>query len=219
VPSWRWMTISGTPSRAIFDGMGVAELVRGKAPTHPGLAGDAAQLRAGGARRPRAPVRRAVDDAEQRADRQLDPGPEPRFKLFPGPVVHADLAARTALAAPHQQRSAPRVQVGPGERERLVDAQPGALQHDDQAAQPATVGRVAGVPQDGQSPRSWVDRPDSASPCCAATARRGTSVGWRVSDGGRRHRAIARTWALLRARIPHEPAHSCGAGRPPPRPP
>jgi hypothetical protein len=38
-----------------------------------------------------------------------------------GPVVHADLAAPAALAAPHQQRTAARVEVGLGQRERLVD--------------------------------------------------------------------------------------------------
>ena len=67
--------------------------------------------------------------------RALEPGRE----LLPGPVVHADLAAAAALAAPDQQRAAARIEVGLGERERLVDAQPGAPQHHDQAAQPAAV--------------------------------------------------------------------------------
>src|SRR5918995_2160059 len=83
-----------------LDGMRVAELVRRKAPTHPGLAGDAAQFRAGGAGRPRPSTCRTVDDAEQRSDRQLDPGLEPWFELLPGPVVHPHLAAAAALAAP-----------------------------------------------------------------------------------------------------------------------
>jgi hypothetical protein len=112
--------------------MGVAELMRREASPHTGLAGHATQLRAGGGGRPGASARGAVDDAEQRTDRQLDPGLQPRFELFPGPVVHADLAASAALAAPHQQRPAARVQVGLRERERFADAQPGAPQHDDQ---------------------------------------------------------------------------------------
>src|SRR4051812_18503625 len=54
---------------------------------------------------------------------------EPRLQLLPGPVVHADLAAATALAAAHEQRAAPRVEIGRAERERLVNAQAGAPQH------------------------------------------------------------------------------------------
>jgi len=95
----------------------------------------------GGGGRPRPSARGAVDDAEQGADRQLDPGLKPRLELLPGPVVDADLAAAAAaLAAAHQQRSASR-----GERERLVNVQAGAPQHDDQAAQPAAVDAVASV--------------------------------------------------------------------------
>jgi hypothetical protein len=122
-----------------LDGMRVAELVRRKAPTHAGLAGDAAQLGAGGAGGPRPTACRTGDDAEQRSDRQLDPGLEPWFELLPSPVVHPDLAATATLAAPHQQRSAARIEVGLGERERLTDAQAGAPQYDDQAAHAAAM--------------------------------------------------------------------------------
>src|SRR5215208_6052293 len=125
-----------------LDGMRVAELVRRKAPTHPGLAGDASQLRAGGAGCPRPSACRAVDDAKQRSDRQLDPRLEPWLELLPRPVVHPHLAAPAALAAPHQQRTAPRIEVGLGERERLTDPQASAPQHNDQPAQPATVDAV-----------------------------------------------------------------------------
>ena len=48
------------------------------------------------------------------------------------------------LAAPRQKRPAARIQVSLGERERLVDPQAGSPQHDDQAAQPATVHAVSG---------------------------------------------------------------------------
>jgi hypothetical protein len=60
----------------------------------------------------------------------------------------SDLAAAAALAAPHQQRSAAGVQVGLGERERLVDSEPGAPQHDEQAAQPPAMHAVAGAAHD-----------------------------------------------------------------------
>jgi hypothetical protein len=64
------MTISGTPSRDL-DGVGVAQLVWRKASPHAGRASYAAQLRARGGGRPRASARGAVDDAEQRSDREL----------------------------------------------------------------------------------------------------------------------------------------------------
>src|SRR5688572_676543 len=128
-----------------LDGVRVPELVRREAAAHAGLARDAAQLRAGRGGRPGAPARRAVDDAEHRSDWQLDARLQPRYEPLPGPVVHADLTAAAALAAPHQQRAATRVQVGLGERERLADAQAGSPQHDDQAAHPAAVHAVAGV--------------------------------------------------------------------------
>jgi hypothetical protein len=88
----------------------------------------------------------------------LDARLQPRRELFPGPVVHADLAAAAALAAAHKQRSAARVEVGLGERERLVDAQPGAPEHDDQPAQPPAVHAVAGAAHDCDDllDRRWV---------------------------------------------------------------
>src|SRR5919106_3113289 len=127
-----------------LDGVRVAQLVRREASSYAGLAGDAAQLGAGGGGRPGPPARGAVDDAEQRPDRQLEARLEPGRELLPGPVVHADLAAAAALAAAHRQRPAARVQVGFGERERLADAQAGAPEHDDQPAQSAAVSAVPG---------------------------------------------------------------------------
>jgi hypothetical protein len=61
------------------------------------------------------------------------------------PLVHPDLAASTALAAAYQDRAAPRVEVVLGERERFVDAQTGAPEHDDHRAQPEPVTIVGGV--------------------------------------------------------------------------
>jgi len=50
---------------------------------------------------------------------------------------------RPALPRRTQQRAATRIQVGLGERERLVDAQPGPPEHDDEAAQAPPVDAVA----------------------------------------------------------------------------
>ena len=67
------------------------------------------------------------------------------MELLPRPVVHPHLAAPAALTAPHQQRPAPRIEVGLGERERLADPQASAPEHDDQPAQPVAVDTVTGV--------------------------------------------------------------------------
>jgi hypothetical protein len=132
------MMISGHARTGHLDGVGVAELVRGEAPLRARVTGDAAQLGAGGGGRARASARGAVDDAEQRPDRQPAAGREPWFELPAGPLGDADLAASAALAAPHQQRPAAPVRVGLGERRRLADARAGAPRHDDQAARSAT---------------------------------------------------------------------------------
>src|SRR5215216_1300285 len=138
--------------------MGVPELVRREASPHSCLAGDASELRAGGGGGPRPSARGAGDDAEQWSDRELDARLEPGRELLPGPVIHADLAAAAALAAPYQQRPAARILVGLGERERLVDPQAGAPEHDDQAAQAAAVDAVAGAAHHGDDllDRRWV---------------------------------------------------------------
>src|SRR4051794_25050255 len=100
-PSWRWITLSGTPSRASLDAMGVAQLVRRKAAPDTRLGGEPAEFNARVGARPRPPAGRAVDHAEQRADRELEASGEPRAQLLPAPGVHADLAAATALAVAH----------------------------------------------------------------------------------------------------------------------
>ena len=76
-----------------LNGVRVAQLVRRKASPYAGLAGDAAQLGAGGGGRPGPCARGAVDDAEQRPNRKLNAHVEPGRELFPGPLFHADLAA------------------------------------------------------------------------------------------------------------------------------
>ena len=61
------------------------------------------------------------------------------------PGVHADLAAAAALAVAHEQRPAPGVEVAFAERERFLDAQPAAPEHDDQGAQASAVAVGAGL--------------------------------------------------------------------------
>lgn len=77
---------------------------------------------------------RPGDDAEQRSHGKLGAGVEPRLQLLPGPLVHPDLTTTATLAAPHQQRPATAIEVALVEQQGLVDAQPGAPQHDDQSA-------------------------------------------------------------------------------------
>jgi hypothetical protein len=62
--------------------------------------------------------------------------------------VHSELAP-SALAAPHQQRAAALIEIGLYERERLLDAEPGAPQDHDQAVKPAAVGKITRRPHDG----------------------------------------------------------------------
>src|SRR3954447_2971110 len=100
-------------------------------------------------RSPRPSAGGAVDDAEQRPDRELEAGSEPRAQLLPAAGVHADLARATALAVAYEQRAAPRVEVALAERQRLGDAQAAAPEHDHQSAEPVAVGVVAGLAHHG----------------------------------------------------------------------
>src|SRR4051794_28290120 len=108
------MTIRGTPARAISTAWPWRSWWREASP-HTDPARHAPQLRARRGGRPRPSARRSADHAEQRSDGQRDARLEPRRELLPGPVVHADLAAATALAAADEQRSAAGVEVGLGE--------------------------------------------------------------------------------------------------------
>ena len=71
-------------------------------------------------------ARRSVDDAEQRSDGEFEATLEPGLQFLPPPIVHADLASASALAAADEQRATSVVEVGLGEGERLLDAQTGS---------------------------------------------------------------------------------------------
>ena len=81
-----------------LDRVGVPELVRCEPPPHSGLGRESAKLTAGGGRRPAAAAGRAGEDAEQRADGQLDAVLGPATDLLPCPVVHPDDPALPAFA-------------------------------------------------------------------------------------------------------------------------
>ena len=148
-PSWRWITISGTPFASHLDGVRVPQLVRREAPPDTGRDRRPAQVAAGGGAGPLTPTRRAGENAEERSDGKFDSRLEPGLQLGPAPRVHPDLAAPSALAATDQHGAAALIEIGLSERERLVDAQPGAPENHDQAAQPAAVIAVTGRAHDG----------------------------------------------------------------------
>jgi hypothetical protein len=129
--------------------VGVAQLMRREPPAHARLGGEPRQFGPHPGARPEAAAGRAVDDAEQRSGRQLDARGEPGLQLLPAPGVHADLAPTAALAAAHEQRTSPRVEVALAQRERLLDAQPAAPEHDDQRPKAGAVAIVGGLAHHG----------------------------------------------------------------------
>jgi hypothetical protein len=98
-----------------LDGVGVAKLMRGKAPSDAGSNGELAQLCADRRRRPRSSACRSVDDAEECANRHLGSVLEPGPKLLPAPVVHPDLTSLAALAGADQDRATAGIKVALGE--------------------------------------------------------------------------------------------------------
>jgi hypothetical protein len=130
-----------------FDGVDVPEPMWREAPPH--------SCRAAGAlgtcrsRRPVPAARRAVDDAQQRTDRQRAPHVKPGFELLPSPCVHADLATTPALAAADQHCAAAWIELALGQSQSLPDAQPGSPHDHDQSAKAAAVRRVAASAHDG----------------------------------------------------------------------
>jgi hypothetical protein len=181
-----------------LDGVRVAQPVRREPSSHAGLAGDAAQLGAGGGGRPRAPARGAVDDAEQRPDRQLEPGLEPGLKLFPWPPLPRRTSSdpRRASRSASARASAPQIRPATAPRSGRAAAgrgrhrQRGASRHDLLDRR-----RIRGIAH----PLLRAGRPAWNSGSVAAS---------RASDGGRRHRAAARTVAgrvrfASRQAVPH----------------
>jgi hypothetical protein len=136
------MTLSATPSRASSTAWAWPQLMRRKTPPQTGLDGKTTKLDPDPGARPGPATSGAVDDAEQRPDRQLGPVAEPGRQLLPAPGVHADLAPTATLALAHEQRPPPCIEVALAQRERLLDAEPGAPEHDDQRPQASAVAIV-----------------------------------------------------------------------------
>jgi hypothetical protein len=95
-----------------LEGVGVAQLLRGKSPPHPGLGREAVQLGSHTRTGPAAAAGGAFEDAELWTDRQLGADREPGTQLLPAPGVDAPLAAPAALAVADEQRPAALVEVG-----------------------------------------------------------------------------------------------------------
>ncbi len=111
-----------------FDSVRMSQLMWRKTAANTCLRGEFSQLSAHRGRRPRPPAGRAVDDAEQRTDGELDALLAPAAEVLKPPVVHPVLATPVARAMPDQQRPARWVDVGLAERERLADTQAPAPQ-------------------------------------------------------------------------------------------
>ena len=106
-PSWRRDDVDRDPLPGELDGVGMAELMRREPSPDPSLAGELAQLRSGGGRRPRPAARDPVDHAEQRTDRRLDPMLQPPSEMLESPLAHPRLAALVPLTVPDPQRPTP----------------------------------------------------------------------------------------------------------------
>src|SRR4051794_30915410 len=108
-PSWRWMTLSGTPSWASSIACAWRSwwgAKRRRTPPHAAARREPAQHRARWGGLPRAPAGGTVDDAEQRTDGHGAADGQPGLELLEAPVVHADLAAAAAFAAADEHRAA-----------------------------------------------------------------------------------------------------------------
>jgi hypothetical protein len=116
--------------------LGVTQLVRREAAPHACRGRGTPQVGRAAALDQCRPRVAPLNDAEQRTDRELAPQLDPGLKLFPSPRVHADLASAPALAAPDERRAAALIEIGFGQRQRLLDTQSGPPQDDDQTAQP-----------------------------------------------------------------------------------
>jgi hypothetical protein len=136
--------------------------------------------------------------------------------VLPAPFVHADLASPPALSVANQDRSAPRVEVVLGERERLLDAQPGTPQHNDHRPQPPAVTVISGVAhhRDDLLHRRWVGR--VAHPLVPRRAP-GVVAGSVAGERRRPAESSADSTVMgppMRQQIPALPTSRAAAGRP-----
>src|SRR5450755_4434475 len=112
-----------------LDSVGMPQLMRRKAPTDARHFRRSTQLLTRRGRLPAPPGGGAVDDTEQRPDRQGGANLQVRGQLTPRPAVHAHLATPPAFASAHGEGAARAVEVGLGEVECFADPQPGGPDH------------------------------------------------------------------------------------------
>src|SRR3954452_1205676 len=149
-PSWRWMTISGTPSRAISTAWAWRSWCGAKRRRTPSSAAVWRSCSRAAACDQARPTVGPVRMQNSGPTGSSDADGQPLLQLFPGPIVHADFAAAAALAAADEDCAAAGVEVSLRERERFVDAQPGAPEHHDQPAHPQAVRRGTSLAHDGE---------------------------------------------------------------------
>jgi hypothetical protein len=117
-----------------LDRMGVPELVWCEAPADICRDGRPAQVRSGGGARPRSAARGTVDDAEPAARRAIGPAARAKGASPPSPMGPFRVRGGVRPCATDEQRASAVIQIGFGERECFLDAQPCAPQDHDQAA-------------------------------------------------------------------------------------
>jgi len=196
-PSWRWITISGTPSRAISTAW--------------------AWRSWWGAKRQRTPAAAAVrrSSARAAAGDQWRPRVVPLMTQNSGPTGSPIARGARGRVVPSPMRpSQPRdgdrpCPVGPGAsrgvdrgRLRWARALPGCAALIATGSRSDRVGGRRAVDRrqrtwPRQSLRPWADPPDSAAACCAEPGPRGIRASSLAMDVDRRGRAAARTWPLL----------------------
>src|SRR5215208_2389983 len=119
-PSWRWITLSGTPSRASSTAWAWRSWCganRRRAPAWAASRRNSTRTPALDQDRPRV----GPSMMQNSGPRQLDPCGEPGRQLLPAPGVHADLAPTATLAPTYEQRAPSRVEVALAQSERLLD--------------------------------------------------------------------------------------------------
>src|SRR3954463_11128686 len=114
-PSWRWMTLSGTPFARHLDRVRVTELMWGKATAYAGGDGEVTEGGAGSGWRPGPGGWRAVGETQEGPCGHLDTPMDPPRALPLAPATHADLAALPALAAADKHPAGRSVEIALGE--------------------------------------------------------------------------------------------------------
>ena len=175
-----------------LQGVRVAQLVRRKPAPDAGAGGDPPKLGADGGARPRSSAGRAVDDAQQRPDRQSARAPA-TGRSCPSPTrpCRPHAGGRPCRGGPAATRAARRG------RARRARAPPGCAARRARArrssrAAASRAGRRWCAASRPRSHRPWVGRPGSGCPCSAADGRRDSRAWSPASDAGPPRRA--RTW-------------------------